>query len=47
MLHAAAIAFPHPSGGERRVEAPVPTDMVALVRALDLAVPARWTADIS
>lgn len=31
MLHAAALTFPHPSGGERRVTAPIPDDMAALV----------------
>jgi RluA family pseudouridine synthase len=36
MLHAAALKFPHPSGGEKRVEAPVPADMAALVQALKL-----------
>jgi RluA family pseudouridine synthase len=30
MLHAAALIFPHPGGGERRVTAPVPDDMAAL-----------------
>ncbi len=47
MLHAAALTFPHPSGGERRVEAPMPPDMTALSRALGLAVPARWSGHIS
>jgi tRNA pseudouridine32 synthase/23S rRNA pseudouridine746 synthase len=36
MLHAAALKFPHPSGGEKRIEAPVPADMAALVTALGL-----------
>ena len=36
MLHAAALKFPHPSGGEKRIEAPVPADMAALVAALQL-----------
>ena len=27
MLHARALTFPHPDGGERAVEAPVPADM--------------------
>ena len=31
MLHAQALVFPHPAGGERRVEAPVPSDMRALI----------------
>ena len=30
MLHAAALTFPHPDGGERCVEAPTPADMAAL-----------------
>jgi RluA family pseudouridine synthase len=36
MLHAAALAFPHPAGGERRIEAPVPADMAALLESLRL-----------
>jgi RluA family pseudouridine synthase len=44
MLHAAALTFPHPSGGERRVEAPAPPDMAGLARALGLAIPERWMA---
>jgi tRNA pseudouridine32 synthase/23S rRNA pseudouridine746 synthase len=36
MLHAAALKFPHPSGGEKRVEAPIPQDMAALLGALGL-----------
>jgi len=36
MLHAAAIAFPHPDGGERRIEAPVPDDMTAALARLGL-----------
>lgn len=31
MLHAQALAFPHPGGGERRIEAPAPADMQALI----------------
>jgi tRNA pseudouridine32 synthase/23S rRNA pseudouridine746 synthase len=31
MLHAAALRFPHPAGGERRVEAPIPKDMASLI----------------
>ena len=31
MLHAQVLAFPHPAGGERRIEAPVPADMQALI----------------
>jgi tRNA pseudouridine32 synthase/23S rRNA pseudouridine746 synthase len=36
MLHAAALRFPHPSGGEKRVEAPPPADMLGLIAALQL-----------
>jgi tRNA pseudouridine32 synthase/23S rRNA pseudouridine746 synthase len=38
MLHAAALKFPHPSGGEKRITAPVPPDMAALIAALGLTV---------
>lgn len=37
MLHAAALAFPHPHGHTARVEAPMPADMAALAGALGLA----------
>ena len=37
MLHAAALTFPHPSGGEKRLEAPVPADMAGLIATLKLA----------
>src|SRR5579872_94559 len=36
MLHAAALRFPHPGGGEMRLEAPAPADFRALVRAAGL-----------
>jgi RluA family pseudouridine synthase len=36
MLHAAALTFPHPSGGEKRIEAPMPADMAGLIAALGL-----------
>ena len=36
MLHAAALKFPHPAGGEKRLEAPVPEDMAGLIAALGL-----------
>lgn len=36
MLHALALKFPHPAGGEMRLEAPVPEDMAALIRSLGL-----------
>ncbi len=45
MLHASALAFPHPAGGERRIEAPLPADMRAVLDGLGLAVPDRWNAD--
>jgi tRNA pseudouridine32 synthase/23S rRNA pseudouridine746 synthase len=37
MLHATALTFPHPSGGETRLVASVPADMISLVSALGLA----------
>ena len=37
MLHAAALVFPNPGGGETRVEAPPPKDMEALLAHLGLA----------
>ena len=40
MLHAAAIRFPHPLGGERNIEAATPPDMAALLAQLGLDVPA-------
>jgi RluA family pseudouridine synthase len=36
MLHAAALTFPHPGGGMKRIEAPVPADMAELIAALGL-----------
>ena len=36
MLHAAALSFPHPDGGTRRVEAPPPEDFMALAKSLEL-----------
>ncbi len=36
MLHAAALVFPHPAGGLKRLEAPTPPDRTALVWALGL-----------
>ena len=44
MLHAAALAFPHPAGGERRIEAPLPDDMRAVSLSAGLSVPERWNA---
>jgi tRNA pseudouridine32 synthase/23S rRNA pseudouridine746 synthase len=36
MLHARALEFPHPAGGKKRLEAPVPEDMAGLLAALRL-----------
>ena len=36
MLHAAALIFPHPSGGQKRLEAPAPADMAELIVKLGL-----------
>jgi tRNA pseudouridine32 synthase/23S rRNA pseudouridine746 synthase len=36
MLHAASLSFPHPAGGTTRIEAPIPTDMLAVLRAVGL-----------
>jgi tRNA pseudouridine32 synthase/23S rRNA pseudouridine746 synthase len=36
MLHAAALAFPHPAGGRKRIDAPTPADMAGLVATLGL-----------
>ena len=47
MLHAAALVFPHPAGGERRIEAPIPADMAAVLAALDLETPARWAPAVA
>ncbi len=35
MLHAKALSFPHPSGGERRIEAPAPSDMQAFIARIN------------
>lgn len=40
MLHAQALQFPHPGGGEKRIEADIPADMAALMTKLGLATPA-------
>jgi tRNA pseudouridine32 synthase/23S rRNA pseudouridine746 synthase len=37
MLHASALQFPHPAGGLKRIEAPIPADMSALIAALGLS----------
>ena len=36
MLHAAALEFPHPDGGERRIEAAPPDDFRGLLEVLGL-----------
>lgn len=36
MLHATALVFPHPAGGTKRLEAPPPADMAAVIDALGL-----------
>jgi tRNA pseudouridine32 synthase/23S rRNA pseudouridine746 synthase len=33
MLHAAALEFPHPAGGRKRIEAPLPEDFQAVMAA--------------
>jgi RluA family pseudouridine synthase len=37
MLHATALRFPHPGGGEKRLEAPPPADFAGLAADLGLA----------
>lgn len=39
MLHAAALEFPHPAGGKRRITAPPPEDFAAVARNADLSLP--------
>ena len=39
MLHAASLVFPHPEGGERRIHAPLPEDLIGVLARLGLAVP--------
>ena len=36
LLHARELIFPHPGGGEKRIEAEVPSDMAALMATLEL-----------
>jgi RluA family pseudouridine synthase len=45
MLHARSLQFPHPEGGERRIEAPIPADMQAVMDRLGLATPVPATAE--
>ena len=40
MLHASTLEFPHPDGGRRRVNAPLPADFAGLAKALGLKPPA-------
>jgi len=44
MLHAAAIEFPHPEGGVRTIEAPLPEDFAALAGRLGLVSAPRSAA---
>ena len=37
MLHARALAFPHPAGGTKRLEAEPPADMAGLTASLGLS----------
>jgi len=37
MLHARSLSFPHPEGGERTIEAPVPDDLSGVLARLGLA----------
>ena len=37
MLHATALQFPHPGGGEKRLQVEPPADMAALIAALGLS----------
>lgn len=39
MLHAGALSFPHPDGGTKRLEAPTPADMAAILIVIGLASP--------
>ena len=41
MLHAAALSFPHPDGGTRRIEAVTPADFGAMMASMGLAAPER------
>jgi RluA family pseudouridine synthase len=46
MLHAAALEFPHPAGGLKRVTAAPPDDFAQVARHAGLALPAPVQADI-
>ena len=39
MLHAAALEFPHPAGGKRRINAPPPEDFAAVAHNVGLIMP--------
>jgi tRNA pseudouridine32 synthase/23S rRNA pseudouridine746 synthase len=41
MLHAVQLVFPHPEGGERRIGAPIPGDMRAVLDKLGFELPER------
>jgi tRNA pseudouridine32 synthase/23S rRNA pseudouridine746 synthase len=41
MLHASRLEFPHPDGGSRTVEAPLPEDFAAVASAAGLAISSR------
>ena len=41
MLHAQSLTFPHPDGGTRTLEAPVPPDMAEVLKGLGLDGPRR------
>jgi tRNA pseudouridine32 synthase/23S rRNA pseudouridine746 synthase len=45
MLHAASLVFPHPEGGERRISAPIPDDMRAVLGKLGLALPEQGRSE--
>lgn len=45
MLHAVQLVFPHPDGGERRVSAPIPDDMRAILDKLGLKIPERAASE--
>jgi RluA family pseudouridine synthase len=44
MLHARAIQFPHPGGGERSLEAAIPPDLAALIDRLGLGAASQAAA---
>ncbi len=44
MLHAAALEFPHPAGGTRRITAPPPDDFAAVAARAGLTLPAAVQA---